>query len=53
MAVCAGASCRPAVSAAVHILTNLVFILVRRFVISDYVVSGRMITMNWKRFGRK
>jgi hypothetical protein len=31
MAVCAGTSCRPAVSAAVHIRTNLVFILVRRY----------------------
>lgn len=31
MAVCAGASCRPAVSAAVHICTNLVFILVKTF----------------------
>jgi len=44
--VCAGASCRPAVSAAVRVCTNLVFVLGRRFDISDYVVSGRMIMMN-------
>jgi hypothetical protein len=52
-AVFEGASCRPAVSAAVHICTNLVFVLLRRFGVSDYVVSDRMIMMIWKGFGRK
>ena len=51
MAVCAGAICRHAVSASVHICTNLVFILVRRFGISDYVLSDRMIMLNCKGFG--
>ena len=43
-----------AVSAAVHIYTNLFFILLRRFGISDFIhiVDGRMIMMKWKVFRR-
>ena len=50
----AGACCRLAVSAAVHIYMNLFFILLRRFGISDFIriVDGRMIMMKWKVFRR-
>jgi hypothetical protein len=47
------ARCLLAISAWGHICTILVFINVRRFGMSDYVVSSRIIMMNWNGFGRR